>query len=94
MRTHPFIESVINRVVGISLAVVVWMMYSWLLFCYGGEGIWMACLDGVVSVGLLAVAGFLYGYGDGTIDTWQIQIALAEVELGIRLGGGGFYKQM
>lgn len=77
MQTHPFIESVINRVVGITLAVVVWMVYSWLLFCYGGEEIWMACLDGMVSVGLLAVAGFLYGYIDGTIHALQIQIALA-----------------
>ena len=87
MRTHPFIESVINRVVGISLAVVVWMMYSWLLFCYGGEGIWMACLDGLVSVGLLAVAGFLYGYVDGTIHAWQIQIALAVLVQAISLAG-------
>ena len=87
MRTHPFIESVIKRVVGISLAVVVWMMYSWLLFCYGGEGIWMACLDGLVSVGLLAVAGFLYGYVDGTIHAWQIQIALAVLVQAISLAG-------
>lgn len=77
MQTHPFIGSVINRVVGITLAVMAWMVYSWLLFCYGGEEIWMACLDGMVSVGLLAVAGFLYGYIDGTIHALQIQIALA-----------------
>ena len=87
MRTHPFIEAVINRVVGISLAVVVWMMYSWLLFCYGGEGIWMVCLDGLVSVGLLAVAGFLYGYVDGTIHAWQIQIALAVLVQAISFAG-------
>ena len=62
MQTHPFIGSVINRVMGITLSVVAWMMCSWLLFCYGGEEIWIACLDGLVSVGLLAAAGFLYGY--------------------------------
>ena len=87
MQTHPFIESVINRVVGITLAVVVWMVYSWLLFCYGGEEIWMACLDGMVSVGLLAVAGFLYGYIDGTIHALQIQIALAVLVQAISLAG-------
>lgn len=65
MQTHPFIGSVINRVMGITLSVVAWMMCSWLLFCYGGEEIWIACLDGLVSVGLLAAAGFLYGYVDG-----------------------------
>ena len=86
MQTHPFIESVINRVVGITLAVVVWMVYSWLLFCYGGEEIWMACLDGMVSVGLLAVAGFLYGYIDGTIHALQIQIALAVLVQAMSLG--------
>lgn len=87
MQTHPFIESVINRVVGISLAVMAWMIYSWLLFCYGGEEMWMACLDGLVSVGLLAVAGFLYGYIDGTIHALQIQIALAVLVQAISLAG-------
>ena len=62
MQTHPFIGSVINRVMGITLSVVAWMMCSWLLFCYGGEEIWIACLDGLVSVGLLAAARFLYGF--------------------------------
>ena len=47
MQTHPFIGSVINRVMGITLSVVAWMMCSWLLFCYGGEEIWIACLDGL-----------------------------------------------
>lgn len=47
----------------------------------------MACLDGLVSVGLLAVAGFLYGYVDGTIHTWQIQIALAVLVQAISLAG-------
>lgn len=87
MQTHPFIESVINRIVGITLTIIAWMIYSWLLFCYGGEGMWMACLDGLVSVGLLAVAGFLYGYVDGTIHALQIQIALAVLVQAISLAG-------
>ena len=87
MQTHPFIESVINRIVGITLTIIAWMIYSWLLFCYGGEGMWMACLDGLVSVGLLAVAGFLYGYVYGTIHALQIQIALAVLVQAISLAG-------
>lgn len=87
MQTHSFIESVINRIVGITLTIIAWMIYSWLLFCYGGEGMWMACLDGLVSVGLLAVAGFLYGYVDGTIHALQIQIALAVLVQAISLAG-------
>ena len=87
MQTHPFIGSVINRVMGITLSVVAWMMYSWLLFCYGGEEIWIACLDGLVSVGLLAAAGFLYGYVDGTIHALQIQVALAVLVQAISLAG-------
>ncbi len=87
MQTHPFIESVINRIVGITLTIIAWMIYSWLLFCYGGEGMWMACLDGLVSVGLLAIAGFLYGYVDGTIHALQIQIALAVLVQAISLAG-------
>lgn len=87
MQTHPFIESVINRIVGITLTIIAWMIYSWLLFCYGGEGVWMACLDGLVSIGLLAVAGFLYGYVDGTIHALQIQIALAVLVQAISLAG-------
>ena len=69
------------------LSVVAWMMYSWLLFCYGGEEIWIACLDGLVSVGLLAAAGFLYGYVDGTIHALQIQVALAVLVQAISLAG-------
>lgn len=87
MQTHPFIESVINRMVGIALTILVWMIYSWLLFCYGEEGFWMACLDGWVSVGLLAVAGFLYGYIDGAIHALQIQIALVVLVQAISLAG-------
>ena len=87
MQTHPFIGSVINRVMGITLSVVAWMMCSWLLFCYGGEEIWIACLDGLVSVGLLAAAGFLYGYVDGTIHALQIQVALAVLVQAISLAG-------
>ena len=62
-------------------------LYSWLLFCYGGEEIWIACLDGLVSVGLLAAAGFLYGYVDGTIHALQIQVALAVLVQAISLAG-------
>ena len=87
MQTHPFIESVINRMVGIALTILVWMIYSWLLFWYGEEGFWMACLDGWVSVGLLAVAGFLYGYIDGAIHALQIQIALVVLVQAISLAG-------
>ena len=92
MQTHPFIGSVINRVMGITLSVVAWMMYSWLLFCYGGEEIWIACLDGLVSVGLLAAAGFLYGYVDGTIHALQIQVALAVLAQAISLAGAFSYR--
>ena len=87
MQSHPFIGSVNNRVMGITLSVVAWMMCSWLLFCYGGEEIWIACLDGLVSVGLLAAAGFLYGYVDGTIHALQIQVALAVLVQAISLAG-------
>ena len=36
---------------------------------------------------IIAVAGFLYGYVDGTIHTWQIQIALAVLVQAISLAG-------
>ena len=44
-------------------------------------------LDGLVSVGLLAAAGFLYGYVDGTIHALQIQVALAVLVQAISLAG-------
>ena len=87
MQTHPFIDSIINRVIGISLAVVTWVVYSCLLFCYGREGIGMAGLDGLVSVGLLAVAGFLYGYIEDAIHAVQVQAALAVLVQAISLAG-------
>lgn len=86
MQTHPFIGSVINRVMGITLSVVAWMMYSWLLFCYGGEEI--GSLPGwLVSVGLLAAAGFPVRYVVGTIHALQIQVALAVLVQAISLAG-------
>lgn len=87
MQTNPFIESVINRIVGFTLIVVAWMICTWLLFCYGQEQLWMACLDGLVSVGLLAFAGFLYGYIDGAIHALQIQVVLALLVQAISLAG-------
>ena len=87
MQTNPFIESAIHRVAGITLAVVAWMICTGLLFCYGQEQLWVACLDGLVSVGLLAVAGFLYGYLDGAIHALQLQIALVVLVQAISLAG-------
>ena len=73
MQTHPFIGSVINRVMGITLSVVAWMMCSWLLFCYGGEEIWLppvSCTDMLTAIHAL-----------------QIQVALAVLVQAISLAG-------
>lgn len=87
MQTHPFIESVANRVAGIALTVVAFLVYTGLLYRYGQESGWVAAVDSLVSIGLLAVAGFLYGYIDGTLHTLQVQILSAILALGISLAG-------
>lgn len=76
MQAHPFFESVINRIAGALCVTVGWIVYSTLLYCYGEMEWWMAGIDGLVSIGLLATAGYVYGFIEGTIYSAQIRIAV------------------
>lgn len=87
MQTNPFIESVVNRVAGILCTLVAWLAFTLLLYFYG-EGNWqMACLDSLVSIGLLATGGYLYGYVEGTIPALQIRALVSVLVLVISLIG-------
>lgn len=87
MQTNPFITSVVNRVAGISATVVAWTVLSLLLWFYGKEELGVSCLDGLVSVGLLATAGFLYGFIEDTIPGFQVRVLLVVLVQGISLAG-------
>lgn len=87
MQTNPFIESVVNRIAGISSAIVAWIVFSVLLYFYGGADWEIAFLDSFVSIGLLAIAGFLYGYIAGTNLTFQVKALLLVLIVGISLAG-------
>lgn len=87
MQTHPFFGSVIDRIAGIFVTITAWILYSLLLYCYGGLEWWMAGIDGLVSVGLLAIAGYLYGYIVEAIHAFQIRVLLGSLAQAISLAG-------
>ena len=87
MQTNPFITSVVNRVAGIFVAVLVGLVFSALLWFYGEGGLGMSVMDSLVSIGLLATAGFLYGYVEGTILRLYVRVLLILLIQGISLIG-------
>lgn len=87
MQTHPFFGSVINRMTGLLATVTTWAIYSLLLYCYGGLEWWMAGIDGLISIGLLAIAGYLYGYIFEVIHTLQMYLLLGILIQIISLAG-------
>ena len=87
MQTHPFFGSVIDRIAGILAAIVAWIIYSLLLYCYGDLEWWIAGIDGFVSIGLLAIAGYLYGYVFEAIHSRQMYLLLSSLVQIICLAG-------
>lgn len=87
MQANPFIESVVNRVAGILCTIGIWIAFTLLVYFYGDAGWQMACLDSLVTAGLLATGGYLYGYVEGTVMSLQIRALLGVLVLAISLTG-------
>lgn len=67
MQKHPFNEHVPDRLAGIGFATAVWAVYVSFLALYGGEEWRMAAIDGLLAVGILAVAGYQFWYVTGVL---------------------------
>lgn len=88
MQNHPFINSVLYRIAGITLVLLACSIGALLLYYYGHAGWLVAWLDSLVSVGLFSMAGFLFWYVTGILRQVQAQIALALGVLAISIIGG------
>lgn len=87
MQTHPYFGSIIDRMIGISIAIVTWIVFALLLYCYGNVSWWMAGLDGLVSIALLAIAGYVYGYVVEAIHSLKMDLILGALVQAISLLG-------
>lgn len=88
MQNHPFINSVLYKIAGITLALLACSIGAFLLYYYGHAEWFVAWLDSLVSVGLLSIAGFLFWYVTGILRQVQAQIVLALGVQAISIIGG------
>jgi len=86
MLPHPFTESLYSKAIGgvlITLAIGI----QWgILVMYGDALPVSAFIDSLISVGLLAIAGFLAWYVLSFVQVWQTQIFIALIVQFVCLG--------
>lgn len=87
MQKHPFNESIPYRIAGIGATIVLWTVYASFLVLYGGEEWRMAWVDGLLAVGILAVAGYQFWYVTGVLRAPQARIILAVLVQAVSVGG-------
>jgi hypothetical protein len=86
MPDHPFTESPANKLTG-SIIILLVMFAQWvLLVMYAGVLPAYALLDGMLSTGLLAVAGYAAWYVVFFVKVWQAQVIIALLVQAVCLG--------
>lgn len=88
MQAHPFIISVPYKVVGITSLFVMWGICSILLYFYGHTSEWVAVADGLVSVVLFGICGYLFWYVTGILHPIQSQLTLVLLVQVVCIAGG------
>lgn len=86
MQQHPFTETIVSKVAG---GLVLWLALSiqWgLLVSYAGLLPIEALADSIVSIGMLATAGYLSWYVSDSVRVWQAQVVLALLVQTVCLG--------
>lgn len=77
MLPHPFTESLYNKAVGAGLVALAVAIQWGILVVYSGAEPMAALADSLISVGLLAVAGFMAWYALSFLRVWQSHLLLA-----------------
>lgn len=77
MKIHPFTESVLRKVAGVTIVLLLTFVLSTLLAIYGDISIAVAITDAVVYVVIFAIIGYLYWYVIGFFQVFQSQIVVA-----------------
>jgi hypothetical protein len=77
MITHPFFESIYNKITCIIVAVLATVILWMLLVLYGNVIAFWALAESVTYIGLLSLAGFLYWYVRHFLRVFYTQIAIA-----------------
>lgn len=86
MRSHPFTESIVSKTIGITLIVIAIAIQWGLLTIYGNAMLLPALMDSILSVGLLAIAGYMGWYILGYVRIFQVQLMIALLVQFICLG--------
>lgn len=86
MLPHPLTESFSNKVVGIVLIVAAIAIQSGLLMLYADMPSQIALTDSFITVGILAIGGFMMWYAMSFISVWQAHILIALILQFICLG--------
>lgn len=94
MQKHPFNEHVPDRLAGIGLVTAVWAVYVSFLALYGGEEWRMAAIDGLLAVGILAVAGYQLWYVTGVLRAPQAGIILALAVQAVCIGSSYIFQEI
>lgn len=94
MQKHPFNAYIPYRIVGICLTVLAWAVYVSFLVLYGREEWKMAWVDGLLSVGILAVAGYQLWYVTGVLRAVQAQGILALLVQAICIGNSYIFLSL
>lgn len=94
MQQHPFNEYIPYRITGICLTVVAWLLYVSFLVLYGGEEWEIAWIDGLLSVGILAVAGYQLWYITGVVRVVQGQLLVALLVQAVCIGNSYMFLSL
>ncbi len=86
MFDHPFTSSTFNKTIGPVLILTAIVVQWGLLILYAGYDYEAAIVDSIVSIGLLAVAGYLGWFFILQVRVWQAQIGVALLVQVICLG--------
>lgn len=77
MSEHPFTETIIRKLSGITLIVLA-ILFEWAILEYYGKVATIPALtESILSIGLLATAGYFSWFVLSYIRVWQMQLSLA-----------------
>lgn len=77
MLEHPFTETITRKTTG-TLLIVLAVLFQWgILYYYGKVETLPALIDSILTIGLLATAGYFSWFVLSYIRVWQVQISLA-----------------
>ncbi len=86
MSEHPFTETITRKITGTAIVALA-ILFQWIILEYYGKVATVPALtDSIISVGLLAAAGYFSWFVLSYVRVWQVQLSLALLVQFICLG--------